>query len=169
MTLPALWQLKSEYVELMTKLAGMDLDPQTLKDTIESTGIVESLHEKAANIVMVARQFDDYCNAIDSEIERLKALKKQRENTSKGLRSYLINNMQAAQIESIDHPLMSIKIRKNPESVDVFEEALIPKDCMDWPAIPDPKPNKSLIKTKLQSGEDVPGCKLVRSFSLTVK
>jgi hypothetical protein len=169
MTLPALYQLRAEYVELMTKLADMDLDAQTLADTIESTGVVESFNEKAANVVMVARQFDAHCAAIDSEIERLKALKTSRQNTADKLRDYLLNNMLAAQIESIDHPLMSIKIRNNPESVEVFEEKLIPSDYMTWPEAPPKKPNKSLIKTALKSGVLIEGVRLVRSKSLSIK
>lgn len=169
MTLPALYTLRQEYVELMTKLADMDLDAQTLADTIESTGVVESFNEKAANVVMVARQFDSHCDAIDNEIKRLQDLKKQRKNTADKLRDYLLNNMLAAQIESIDHPFMSIKIRNNPESVEVFEEKLIPTEFMTWPAMPDPKPNKTLIKTSMKLGVEIPGCKLVRSQSLSIK
>ena len=33
MTLPALYTLRQEYIELMTKLADMDLDAQTVADT----------------------------------------------------------------------------------------------------------------------------------------
>jgi len=169
MTLPALYQLRTEYVELMTKLADMDLDAQTIADTIESTGVVESFNDKAANVVMVARQFDAHCDAIDSEIKRLQALKSSRKNTADKLRDYLLNNMMAAQIESIEHPLMTIKIRNNPEAVEVTEESLIPQEYMDWPAMPPPKPNKSLIKTTLKSGVEIPGCRLSRSKSLTIK
>lgn len=169
MTLPALYTLRQEYVELMTKLADMDLDAQTLADTIESTGIVESFNDKSVSVVMIARQFDAHCDAIDAEIKRLQAMKKQRENTAEKLRDYLLNNMLAAQIESIDHPLMSIKIRNNPESVEVFEEKLIPSDYMAWPAMPPAKPDKTKIKTALKTGVDVPGCKLVRSHSLSIK
>lgn len=167
--LPALYQLRQEYVELMTKLADMDLDAQTLADTIESTGIVESFNDKATNVVFVARQFDAHCDAIDNEIKRLEALKKQRKNAADKLREYLLNNMMAAQIESIESPLCVIKIRNNPESVEVLDEKQIPQEYMDWPKIPDPKPNKVAIKTALKSGMDVPGCKLSRSHSLVVK
>jgi hypothetical protein len=169
MTLPALYQLRTEYVELMTKLADMDLDAQTLADTIESTGVVESFNEKAVSVVMIARQFDAHCDAIDSEIERLKALKTSRQNTADKLRDYLLNNMMAASIESIDHPLMSIKIRNNPESVDVFDEKQVPTEFMTWPSMPAPKPNKTLIKTSMKLGVEVPGCKIVRTHSLTIK
>jgi hypothetical protein len=169
MTLPALYHLKNEYVELMTKLADMDLDPITLADTIESTGVVESFNEKSVSVVMMARQFDAHCDAIDSEIERLKALKTSRKNTADKLRDYLLNNMMACQIESIDHPLMSIKVRNNPESVEVFDEKQIPSDYMAWPSMPPPKPNKTLIKTALKSGQDVPGCKIIRTHSLIIK
>lgn len=169
MTLSTLYQLRNEYVELMTKLSNLDLDAQTLADTIDSTGVVESFNEKAVNVVMIARQFDAHCDAIDAEIERLKSLKTSRKNTANKLKEYLLQNMISAQIQMIEHPIMSIKIRNNPESVDVFEENLIPSDYMTWPAIPSPKPDKTLIKTALKSGTDVPGCKLVKSQSLLIK
>jgi len=169
MSLPALYTLRQEYIELMTKLADMDLDAQTIADTIESTGIAESFNEKAQNIVLMSRQFEAHCDAIDGEIKRLQELKKQRQNASDKLQDYLLQNMLAAQIDVIESPICTIKIRKNPESVDVFEQGLIPQEFMDWPAMPPPKPNKTLIKTALKSGTDVPGCKLVRSHSLTIK
>lgn len=165
----SLYSIKQEYVELVSKLSSMDLDEQTILDTLESTGILDSFQEKSVNVVMVARQFDSHCDAIDSEIKRLQDLKKQRKNTAEKLRDYLLNNMMAAQIELIDHPLMSIKIRNNPESVEVFEESLVPSDYMAWPAMPAPKPDKTKIKTAIKTGVEIPGCKLVRSNSLLVK
>jgi len=169
MSLPALYQLRSEYVELMTKLADMDLDPQTLADTIESTGVVESFNEKSVSVIMIARQFDAHCDAIDAELERLKTLKAKRKNAADNLRDYLLNNMMAAQMDSIEHPLMSIKIRNNPESVEVFDEKQIPSDYMAWPAMPPAKPDKTKIKTAMKTGVDVGGCRLVRTHSLVIK
>ena len=169
MSLPSLYVLRSEYVELIGKLAEMDLDATTIADTIESTGVVESFNEKATNVVFMARQFDSHCDVIDAEIKRLQALKKQRANAADKLREYLLANMQATQIDSIESPLVSIKIRNNPESVDVFDEKQIPSEFMDWPAMPPAKPNKTAIKKAIQEGKEVAGCKLVRSQSLTIK
>lgn len=169
MSLPALYTLRAEYIELIGKLAEMDLDATTIADTIESTGVVESFNEKAQNVVFMARQFDAHCDAIDNEIKRLQDLKKHRKNTAEKLRDYLLSNMQATQIDSIESPLVTIKIRNNPESVDVFDEKQIPSEFMDWPAMPPPKPNKTAIKRAIQEGKEVAGCKLVRSQSLTIK
>jgi hypothetical protein len=169
MSLPALYQLKNEYIDLMTKLSEMDLDAQTIADTIEGAGIVESFNEKAVSCVMMTRHFDNQCEAIDLEIKRLQALKKQRTNASEKLSQYLIRNMQDARIESIDHPLMTIKVGNNAESVEVFDERLIPSDCMAWPDPPPQKPDKTKIKAKIKAGEEVPGCRLTRTHRLIVK
>jgi hypothetical protein len=169
MSLPALYTLRSEYIELMTKLADMDLDAQTIADTIESTGVVESFNEKATNVVFVARQFDAHCDAIDVEIKRLQSLKKSRANAADKLREYLLGNMLATQIDSIESPLVTIKVRQNPESVEVFDEKMIPTEYMDWPAMPPAKPNKTAIKQAIKEGKEVAGCKLIRTHSLTVK
>lgn len=169
MTLPALYTLRQEYTDLLAKLADSDLDAQTIADTIESTGLQESIAEKAQNCVMVLRQLDSNCDAIDAEIKRLKELKDRRKANAEKLEQYLIYNMEAAEIQSIDAPLVSIKIRNNPESVEVFEEGLVPSDYMAWPSLPPAKPDKTKIKTALKTGVDVPGCKLTRSHSLVVK
>lgn len=169
MTLPALYQLREEYTTLLAKLADADLDAQTIADTIESTGLQESIAEKAQNCVMVLRQLDTNCEAIDAEIKRLKELKDRRQANAKRLEDYLIYNMEAAGIESIDAPLMTIKVRNNPESVDVFEPALLPDEFWEWPKMPEKKPNKNLIKTTLKSGVELSGVRLVRSKSLSIK
>lgn len=169
MTLPALYQLREEYTALLAKLADADLDAQTIADTIESTGLQESIAEKAQNCVMVLRQLDTNCDAIDAEIKRLKELKDRRKANAEKLEEYLIYNMEAAGIESIDAPLMTIKVRNNPESVDVFEPALLPDEFWEWPKMPEKKPNKNLIKTTLKSGVEVSGVRLVRSKSLSIK
>jgi hypothetical protein len=169
MSLPALYQLRSEYVELLNKLADADLDAQTIADTLEGSGLQESIADKAQNIVAVLTQMDSNCEAIDAEIKRLKELKDRRKANAEKLEEYLIFNMEAADIQSIEAPLFTIKIRNNPESVDVFEPALVPEEYMEWPSLPPKKPAKALIKTALKSGVVIQGVRLVRSKSISVK
>jgi len=169
MSLPSLYQLRSEYVELLNKLADADLDAQTIADTIEGSGLQESITEKAQNVVHVLQQMDNNCAAIDAEIKRLKELKDRRKANAEKLEEYLIYNMEAAEIQSIEAPLFTIKIRNNPESVEVFQEELIPEEYLEWPKMPPKKPNKTAIKTAIKTGLDIPGVRLVRSKSIQVR
>lgn len=168
MSLPSLYILRAEYQALAHKLADLDLDAETVADTIDASGLMDSIAEKGQNIILVSRSFEAHIDAIDAEIKRLTALKKHRQATSDKLKEYLLTNMQAAEIERIDGPLLTISIRQNPESVDVFDAAQIPMDYMRQPETPPPAPDKVAIKAALKAGKDVAGCRLTRTKKLHI-
>lgn len=170
MTSIALYELTGQYQQLAEKLAGMDLDAQTVADTIEASGLTDEIAVKAQGIEMVARGAEIHCPAIDAEIERLQALKAHRQKIAQGLRDYLKSNMEAAGIEKIECPLFKIAIKKNPPAVEILDEQQIPQSF--W-VTPEPKPpvarpDKTAIKKAIQAGQDVAGAKLVQGTRLDV-
>jgi len=74
----SLYSLTDSYLALAHKLADLDLDAETVADTIEASGLVDSLQDKAAGVEMVARSAESHNLAIDAEIARLQALKAHR-------------------------------------------------------------------------------------------
>lgn len=168
MTLPSLFKLTSEYVQLMHKLADQDLDPQTIKDTIESTGLTDDISTKGQGYVMVARTFAGHIQPIKDEIKRLQALAKHYETAEQRLYDALLYNMQAAAIERIEGPTMTISIRQKSEAVDVFDAAQIPIEYMRQPETPPLQPDITAIKAALKARQDVPGCRLTRSQKLHI-
>jgi hypothetical protein len=163
----ALFVLTNQYLALANQLADGDFDATTIADTIEASGITDELAVKAQGIEFVARGAESHNLAIDAEIARLQALKAQRSKVAVGLRSYLLDNMQRAQIERIDCPLFSITVRKNPASVDVFDPLSLPGEYM---VTPEPKPHadKKAIAAAIKAGVDVPGAKLVQGMRLNI-
>ena len=147
MTGTALYHLAGEYQKLAERLSNMDLDAQTIADTIEGTGLTEAIADKAMGVEMVARTMEMHVPAIDAEIERLAKLKKQRVAAAAGLREYLKANMIAAQIEKIDGPLFKIRLQNNPAAVDVFESATVPEKFWVQPDTPPKVIDKKAIKT----------------------
>lgn len=168
MSLPSLYTLRAEYQALAHRLADMDFDAETVADTIEASGLMDSIAEKGQNIVMVSRSFEAHIDAIDGEIKRLTALKKHRQATADKLLAYLLDNMKQAEIERIEGPLMTISIRNNPESVDVFDGLQVPADYMRQPETPPPVADKVAIKAALKAGKEVAGCRLTRSQKLHI-
>ena len=164
-----LFNLASQYLELSEKLASLDLDVQTISDTIESSGLVDDIAQKSQNLEYVARSAEAHLPAIDAEISRLQALKAHRVKVAAGLRSYLLDNMTRMQIEKIDCPMFSISIRSNPPSVDVFDQMQLPISYMVTPLPPPDRPDKELIKETLKAGKDVPGARLVQGQRLSIK
>lgn len=168
-TVYPLYALTDQYRTLMESLDRLDMDAQTIADTIEASGIVDDIQTKAQGIEMVAREATKYVTLIDMEIDRLKELKACRERVGQGLRDYLKRNMEAAQIEKIECPLFKISIQKNPPAVDIFDPLSIPADYMTTPKPPAPAPDKAAIKQAIKDGFEVPGARLTQSTRLTIK
>lgn len=167
----ALFQISNQYLELAEKLASLDLDVETIEDTVEASGLVDDFTDKAQALEFVARGAVAHNPAIDAEIARLTALKASRERVAAGLRKYLLDNMIRTGISKISCPLFSISIANNPPATDVFDPLSLPAEFM---RLPEPKPpvaapDKTAIKAALQAGEDVPGAKLVHSQRLVIK
>lgn len=165
----ALYTLTDQYLQLAQKLADGDFDAQTIADTIEASGIADEIAVKAQGIECMARASIAHNEAIDAEIDRLKALKLQRQKVADGLREYLKSEMERAGIEKIECPIFKMSIAKNPPAVDVFEQGLVPADYMRQPDPPPPAIDKAAIKESLKLGRDVPGARLVQGTRLVVK
>lgn len=165
MTNLKLYQLSDQYLQLAQKLADMDLDAQTISDTIEASGLTDDFTAKAQNVEMMCRELSKDIPAIDAEIQRLKELKERRERVANGLRDYLMFNMQRTGIDRIDSPLFSIRIQNNPPSVEIFDESQVPKQYF----VPKYVISKSSLKQDMQAGQEIAGARMVQSKRLVIK
>jgi len=165
----SLFNLTGQYLALAEKLADMDIDAQTVADTIESTGITDEIALKAQGYEMVARTLEMHTPAIDAEIERLTAIKRQRQAKAAALRKHLLDSMLAMGVEKIETPLFRVSVRENPPAVEVFEQGLIPVEYMRQPEVPPAVPDKTAIKTAIKDGKEIPGCRLTRGVKLEVR
>ena len=163
----ALYVLAQQYRADSDKLADMELDDQTLADTLESMG--GELELKAENVVMFARNLEVTAAAIKDAEAQMAARRKAMESRSASLKRYVLENMQLAGIQKIEGPLFKLSIRENPTSVEVFEPDLIPLEYMTQPKPPPPAPNKTAIKAAIAAGVDVPGAKVNRTTRLEIK
>jgi len=167
-TLPSLYVLADQYVQLMHTLADGDFDAQTVADTLESVGIVDDIKVKAQNIEMVARNLLQYDAALDAEIERLKALQARRRANAERLRHYLKIEMEHMGITKIECPLFSLSVRKNPAGVDAYEPKLIPKKYWRQKPAPPAEIDKTSIQIAWRDGYEVPGAKKKETTRLVV-
>jgi len=161
----ALYDLAGQYRQLAERLANMDLDAETVADTIEASGLTDEINAKAQGVLLVAKQAEQYLPHIDAEIARLRALKARHERIAAGLRDYLKVNMQQAGIERIECPLFNVSIRANPAAVEMFDEAQVPVSLLRVKYEVD----KTAVKTELKAGREVSGCRLTQSTRLEVK
>ena len=161
-----LFELKQEYQLVAHKLQDMDLDEQTLADTLES--FAGDLETKATNTVMVSRNMRVTVAAIKDAakamIDRAKAI----ENRADYLDKRVFDTMIETGITKIECPYFKLTIQDNPPAVDVFDSLQVPPDY--WREIPATSaPDKALIKKAIQDGFEVPGAKLTHGKRLVCK
>jgi hypothetical protein len=164
--MPALFELAVQYREDVSKLEDLDLDEQTVADTLEAMG--GELEAKAVNVIYFAQNLAATAAAIKEAETKMAARRKALENRAEALKKYVFDNMKFAGISKIECPHFKLSIRDNPASVDVFDQAQLPADYLrEVPATY--TPDKTLIGKALKDGFDVPGAKLVHEQRLDIK
>ncbi len=166
MTLPALYHLATEYREAAETLADMDLDPQTIADTLESlSGDVEV---KAQNVAYMVGNLEATADAIKAHREHQKQREDAIRNRAESLRRYLQSCMEMTGISKIEGAGISIGFRKST-AVAIDEPGLVPIEYMRFPEPPPPAPDKAEIAKALKSGKEVPGAHLEHRQTLQIK
>lgn len=161
-----LFALTTEYREAAMKLAELDMDAQTVADTLES--LSGELETKAQGVAMMARSLEADAAAVKQwskdAAERAKAIEARAEN----LRDYLARCMEACGIEKISGPGVELSFRKS-SAVVIDGADLIPSEYMRAKPAPEPEPDKKAISDAIKAGKEVPGAHIEQRKSLQIK
>lgn len=155
-----LYELSQNYLAVQ----DMDLEPETLKDTLDS--IEEAIEVKAENIAKWIRNLEADKKAFEEEEKRFKEKKQAADNRIKSLKLYLEDNMRLTGKTKFKAGFFSFAIQNNPPSVEVFDEALIPKQFLIEQPV---KIDRAGIKELLKAGEEVPGAELKQTEGLRIR
>lgn len=154
----ALYVLAQEHRALAERLTDMELDDQTIADTLEAES--GELEAKATATAMVVRNIEATADAIKEAEAAMKKRRDALERRAESLRSHLLRSMQHAGIKRIEHLMLTLAIKGKAASVVVLDEAQVPPEFFDQPPAPPPKLSKSRIASAIKAGREVPGAKL---------
>lgn len=158
-----LFDLSTDYVQLLNMI-DESYSLKDLQDTLDS--IQADMDTKVDNTVGLIRSIEADTDAIDKEIKRLQALKKQKNNFIRRLKQHLQDALEVQQKDNYRTSTNYIYKRNNQPSVSITDEALIDKAYR----IPQPdKYDKKAMKEDIQAGADVEGAELISTVSLVVK
>lgn len=163
----ALYLIAAEYRNDAAALSDLDLDEQTVADTLE--GMAGALEAKAENVALFARNLEVTAAAMRDAEVAMAARRKAVEARVSRLRAYMLACMQTAGVHKISTAQMQIAVRDNPPAVEVFDAAQVPAQFMRTPEPPPPSPDKTAIKDAIKAGEEVPGARLTQSQRLEIK
>jgi hypothetical protein len=162
----ALYLLAGEYRAAAAQLADLDLDAQTVSDTLESLG--GELEVKAQNVAMMARSLDATAASVKQWAKDASDRAKAIEARADGLRAYLARCLEAASIERVEGPGVVLSWRKS-SAVVIDEPDLIPAEFMRTPEPPPPTPDKTAIAAAVKAGREVPGAHVEHRRNLQIK
>lgn len=161
-----LYAMTAEYRAALNDLREMEIDDQTLADTIE--GLQGELTLKAENVAAFTLNLEAEAEAIKAAEKKLADRRKSLESKSKRMREYLLLNMQSAGITEISANDRSFRIRvmAGRESVVIDDAKALPADYKRVKTIEEP--DKALITKAIKDGYEVSGAHLERKPSLKI-
>jgi hypothetical protein len=162
-----LYILANEFKDAADTLSNLDLDAQTIADTIE--GLSGELEQKAVATAMVARNMAGLAAQIKEAESAMYARRKSLEARSEYLVKYIHDCMSHAGVQSIESPHFALKIKKNPALVVIDCPDLIPSEYMKIPEPQPPTIDKVAIKEALKDGKEIPGAHLQQLTRLDIK
>jgi hypothetical protein len=163
----SLYQLSSHYIQALDFLTDPELaiPMQAVNDTLE--GLTGELEDKAVNVAKFIRNMETTANAIKTAEVEMAKRRKSLETRVQWLEDYLKSSMEATGITKIECPYFKLSIAKNPPSVELVNEALIPEVFKRVETVV--HIDKTAIKAALSSGQTVDGARLVNGTRLAIK
>ncbi len=142
-----LYEIKSDYLEILDLAADPEMDPQMLEDTLEA--VQGELSVKADNLVTVIEALNAEEDMISTEIERLTARKNTINNNIKRIRTAIKDAMIATGQEKLptDHYKLSVAKNGGKQPLDVYGK--VPDKYMKIIYQPD----TDRIRKALEAGE----------------
>lgn len=155
-----LYEIKEQFL----RLADMELDEQTMNDTLESLQF--DLEEKADNIACLIKQLEAESDAIKSEAKNLTERAKSKEAKAEKLTAYLFDAFKAVGAQKVETARNIITIKKNPFSVVLDDDFSVNEYLIEKTII---QADKEKLKADLKDGKTIPGARLEQKERLAIK
>lgn len=157
-----LYELSTGYKNIEYLLENGE-DNEELAAVLNSLG--EEIEDKAENIAKILKNNEADIKAFKEEEKRLAERRKALENSNKRLKEYLEENMKMTGKTKFKSGTFSFNIAKNPASVEIVNQDIIPMDYRELVEVI----NKKDILQDLKDGKDVQGAILKQGESLRIR
>lgn len=141
-----------------------ELDENAAQDTIE--GLLPVLQERSLAVARFAGNLEALVAAMKDAEKRIAERRKAAERRIEGLKAYIKVGMEASGILKIESPDMALSIRKNPHTVEVLDESIVPHDYIRTEVVT--SLDKKAILEHLKAGGEVPGTQLRQNTRLAI-
>ena len=156
---PSLFEIASEFKQMEHQLRQLDLDEQTINDTLEAES--GDLVDKLAAVMAVALSMEAEANMIDMHVVQ-RAMRRVESLCRRAarLREYALDAMVACNKVEVSQPDLRFRLRDNPASCVIDDPEKVPdlyKTTEEIPATTKTVIDKAAIKLACKNGVSVPG------------
>jgi hypothetical protein len=162
-----LYEAVAEYRANLDALAELDLDAQTLADTIES--MAGDVEHKLRAVIAYALELDIEATGAHAAAKRMKERGDSLASRSESLRKYALDAMQATGISRVSTDEFAASVAKTPGRVVIDDVSLVPPQYMRQPPTPAPEPDKTALAAAIKAGTVLDGVRLVSGYRLAIK
>lgn len=160
----SIYELNKNYQEVAALLetAETEEELQAINDTLEMIDV--SIEEKVENTAKYIKNVESDIEGIKAEINRLTALKKQKERNTEWLKTNIEYALKTKGIDKLEVGTFKCGYRKS-ESVEVDDLTAIPSDYTKTEV----KADKTAIKKALKAGEEIAGVHIQTNMNFYIK
>lgn len=144
----SIYELTSSQKQLMQMVESGEMSSEDAADTFE--GMQGELNEKINDYLYVRRDMLETITNIDTEIERLTALKKTKQNQVKALTERLKNNLEGIDQTNFDTGMFKGHFRSGSKSIKVHKSDQVPDEFVKTTITE--KVDATALKKAIESG-----------------
>ena len=164
-----LYEITAQYQNIYALLQNPEFaeneDILTALDQIE-----DAFENKVQQTIFMMKNIEAEIDPIDTEIKRLQAMKKARQNNIDCIKNRLRENMKAVGMSKLNCGLFSLSYRlQEANAVELDEKEFLANNLDEDLVAVKITPNKTEIKRRLKNGEEIIGARLVDSEVLTIR
>lgn len=163
-----LFQIANQYTDIFTEVdENGEITDEMLGKLNDIGGAMET---KAIAIASFIRNLEAERDAVNKAKKAIALREQSLNNKVERLEEYLLINMEKCGISEISSsPYFTIKLKKNPVSVNILDEDFVPDNYKKTKVVTTVSVDKIKIKEAILSGDAVPGAVLQQNLRLEIK
>lgn len=160
-----LYEISNEFQKIVDLIENCDeMTPELIA---EFESVSQDASAKVINIGAFIKNLEAESQSMDSYIKNMQERQAKVDKKIESLKDYLKYNMDILKLNKVESPEFDVQLRANQYSLDLFDQALIPKEYIRV------KESVSISKQDiikdLKVGCDVPGARFVTTKSVLIK
>lgn len=160
-----LYELTEMYQNILDLISDDEAGNEALEKALED--IKDNIEIKAENMAKLIKNIDGDIEVLKVEEKRLADRRKALENKKENIKTYLENQLKIMEIDKVKTPLFTVALQNNPQSVNVLDEKLIPKDYIK--TVTTTSISKKDLLEDLKQGLIIDGVELKQTKSLRIR